>query len=169
MTTSSPPAPETAGRPAYSEHDDDAAHLHALGYESDFKREMSPWANFSLGFTYLSPVVGVYTLFAYALATGGPPMIWSFVIVGVGQLMVALVFSEIVAQYPVAGGVYPWARRLWGRRYAWMTGWVYMVALLVTIASVVYGAGPYIASLLNLTVSTDTTITCALVMIVLAT
>lgn len=44
----------------------------------EFKRDMSPWANFSLGFTYLSPVVGVYTLFAYALATGGPPMIWSF-------------------------------------------------------------------------------------------
>ena len=73
---------------------------------------MSPWANFSLGFTYLSPVVGVYTLFAFALAMAGPPMIWSFVIVGVGQLLVALVFSEIVAQYPVAGGVYPWARRL---------------------------------------------------------
>ncbi len=47
---------------------------------------MSPWANFSLGFTYLSPVVGVYTLFAFALATGGPPMIWSFVIVGLGPV-----------------------------------------------------------------------------------
>ena len=100
----------------YTFHDhDDEAHLHALGYKSEFKREMSPWANFSLGFTYLSPVVGVYTLFAYALATGGPPMIWSLVIVGVGQLLVALIFSEIVAQFPVSGGVYPWARRLWGR------------------------------------------------------
>ena len=87
----------------------------------------------------------MYTLFAFALATGGPPMIWSFLIVGVGQFLVALVFSEVVAQYPVAGGVYPWARRLWGRRYAWMTGWVYLVALLVTIASVVYGGGLFIA------------------------
>ena len=118
---------------------DDADHLSALGYTSEFKRDMSPWANFSLGFTYLSPVVGVYTLFAFALATGGPPMIWSFVIVGIGQLLVALTFSEVVAQYPVAGGVYPWARRLWGRRYAWMTGWVYLIALLVTISSVVLG------------------------------
>ena len=32
---------------------------------------MSPWANFSLGFTYLSPVVGIYTLFAIALAPAG--------------------------------------------------------------------------------------------------
>ncbi|KGI67460.1 amino acid permease [Mycolicibacterium rufum] len=154
----------------YSFHDhDDAAHLHALGYSSEFKRDMSPWANFSLGFTYLSPVVGVYTLFAYALATGGPPMIWSFLLVGVGQLLVALTFSEIVAQFPVAGGVYPWARRLWGRRYAWMTGWVYMVALLVTIASVVYGAGPYIAATLGIDATVNNTIAFALALLALAT
>ncbi len=83
------------------------------------------------------------------MATGGPPMIWWLVIVGVGQFLVALVFGEVVSQYPVAGGVYPWARRLWGRRWAWMTGWVYLVALLTTIAGVVYGAGPYLAALLG--------------------
>ncbi len=168
MTTSSTPAPRTAAPPASSEHDD-AAHLQALGYESDFKREMSPWANFSLGFTYLSPVVGVYTLFAFALATGGPPMIWSFVIVGIGQLMVALVFSEVVAQYPVSGGVYPWARRLWGRKFAWMTGWVYMVALLVTIASVTYGGGFYIAPFLGFEATTINVIVGAIALLILAT
>ena len=160
MTTATPPT---------SRPDDDAAHLDALGYKSEFKREMSPWANFSLGFTYLSPVVGVYTLFAFALATGGPPMIWSFLIVGVGQLLVALVFSEIVAQFPVAGGVYPWARRLWGRRYAWMTGWVYLVALLVTIASVTYGGGPFIAAVLGIEATTDNIILFALLLIAVAT
>jgi amino acid transporter len=140
-----------------------------LGYKSEFKREMSPWANFSLGFTYLSPVVGVYSLFAIALMSGGPPMIWSFVIVGIGQLLVALIFSEVVAQYPVAGGVYPWARRLWGRKYAWMTGWVYMVALLVTIASVSYGAGPYVAATFGFESSVNTTIACALGVLAIAT
>jgi amino acid transporter len=107
---------------------------------------MSLWANFSLGFTYLSPVVGIYTLFGYALATGGPPMIWSLAIVGIGQLLVALVFGEIVSQFPVAGGVYPWARRLWGRKWAWMNGWVYLIALLTTIASDQIIGGPPVAS-----------------------
>ncbi|MFF5987279.1 APC family permease [Prauserella flavalba] len=147
----------------------DAQQLAALGYTSEFRRDMSLWANFSLGFTYLSPVVGIYTLFAVSLAVGGPPMIWSLLIVGLGQLLVALVFGEVVSQYPIAGGIYPWARRLWGPKWAWLTGWVYAIALLVTIASVVYGAGPYLASLLDLTVSTNTTIVCALAMIVLAT
>lgn len=150
-------------------HDEDAARLAALGYTSEFKRDMSLWANFSLGFTYLSPVVGIYSLFAFALATGGPPMIWSLVIVGVGQFLVAQVFSEVVAQYPVAGGVYPWARRLWGKKWAWMTGWVYLIALLATIASVTFGAGPYVAAVLGIDASVENAIWCALALLAIAT
>lgn len=148
--------------------DDEAARLEGLGYTSEFRREMSLAANFSLGFTYLSPVVATYTLFAVALTLGGPPMIWWLVIVGIGQFLVALVFGEVVSQFPVAGGVYPWARRLWGRRWAWMTGWIYLIALLVTIASVVYGAGPYLALLLEFDPGTGSTVTCALIMVALA-
>ncbi len=162
--------PTTQAEHDYLHHPDpDAQLLSTLGYESEFKREMSPWANFSLGFTYLSPVVGIYSLFAISLMAGGPPMIWSLLIVGVGQLLVALVFSEVVAQFPVAGGVYPWARRLWGRRYAWMTGWVYFVALLATIASVSYGAGPYLAAMIGFESTVNTTIACALVLLAAAT
>ena len=61
-------------------HDSDAAHLASLAYDSEFSRDMRPWANFSLGFTQLSPDVGVYTVFAYALAQGGPPMSWSLIL-----------------------------------------------------------------------------------------
>lgn len=152
----------------HHEHDADAAALASLGYHSEFRREMSPWANFALGFTYLSPVVGIYSLFALGLVTGGPPMIWWLVIVGLGQLLVALVFGEVVSQFPVAGGVYPWARRLWGRKWAWMTGWIYLVALLTTIAGVVYGAGPYLAQLLGFTPGTTSTVTSALILLALA-
>jgi len=151
-------------------HHDDAAQLAALGIEdSQFKREMGLWSNFALGFTYLSPVVGVYTMFAYALSVAGPPMSWAFVIVGVGQLLVACTFGEIVSQFPVAGGVYPWARRLWGLKYGWLTGWVYMWALIATISAVAYGAGPYISTLIGIKVNAGDTVLCALVILALAT
>ncbi len=150
-------------------HDEEEVHLASLGYTSDYKREMSFWGNFSLGFTYLSPVVGVYSLFAFALGAGGGPMIWAVVIAAVGQLLVALVFGEVVSQFPVSGGIYPWTRRLWGRRWAWMAGWIYMIALIATIASVSYGAGPYVAMLLGLQPSTNITILCALGLIALVT
>ena len=152
-----------------SQHLSDAEHLESLGYKSEFKREMSLWENFSLGFTYLSPVVGVYSLFALALAAGGPPMIFWVLICGVGQFLVALVFSEIVSQYPIAGGVYPWARRLWGRGYAWMTGWIYGFALIATIASVTYGAGPFIAGIFGIESSQNSTIALAIALILIVT
>ena len=47
--------------------DEDEAQLRALGYDSEFDRTMSFWSNFALGFTYLSPVVGVYSVFAMAV------------------------------------------------------------------------------------------------------
>lgn len=151
-------------------HDEDAAHLASLGYSTEFRRDMSAWANFSLGFTYLSPVAGVYTVFGFALMMAGPPMIWTLVIAGVGQLFVALVFSEIVAQYPVAGGVYPWARRLWGKKWAWLTGWVYMCALFATIAAVSYGSAPYVAAAFGIgNVSVNVIVLCALAVLTLAT
>src|SRR5437667_9952595 len=89
----------------------DSAQLEALGYDSNFDRSMSLWSNFALGFTYLSPVVGVYTVFAFAIATGGPPTFWSYLFVGLGQLLVALVFGEIVSQSHTACGLHPCARR----------------------------------------------------------
>src|SRR5215207_3462026 len=94
------------------------AQLALLGYKSEFKRSMNLWANISLGFTYLSPLVGVYSLFALSLGLAGPPAFWWLIIVGVGQLLVALVFGEVASQYPVAGGIYQWVRRLWNQRAA---------------------------------------------------
>ncbi len=153
------------------EHDEDAAHLASLGYSYDttFKREMSFWGNVSLGFTYLSPIAGVYSMFAISLGQAGPPMAWALVIALVGQFFVALVFGEVVSNYPVAGGVYPWSRRLWGRKWAWMNGWIYVVALIGTIAAVAYGAAPFIASVVGATLDNSGIVLLALGTLVVAT
>src|ERR1700675_1314218 len=133
--------------------DQDAEQLRSLGYVSHFDRSMSLWENFALGFTYLSPVVGVYTIFATVFAAGGPPMWWTYLFVGVGQMMVCLVFGEIVSQFPISGGLYPWARRLFGKRWAWMAGWVYVWALWVTVAAVATGGAPFFATLVGVDIS----------------
>lgn len=151
--------------------DEDAAHLESLGYKYDktFRREMSFWGNVALGFTYLSPIVGVYAMFAFSLGMAGPPMVWALVIALVGQFFVALIFGEVVSNFPVAGGVYPWSRRLWGRKWSWMNGWIYLVALIGTIAGVAYGAAPFASALFGFEVSVTTTIITALVVLGIAT
>jgi amino acid transporter len=149
--------------------DRDAEQLRALGYVSNFDRSMSKWENFSLGFTYLSPVVGVYTIFASAFVAGGPPMWWTYIGVGVGQLWVCLIFGEIVSQFPISGGLYPWARRLMGRRWAWMAGWVYAWALCCTMAGVATGVAPFLAQLFGVDSTPLATTLIALVLIAATT
>src|SRR5436305_9715201 len=116
--------------------DDDVRYLERLGYKQQLSRVMGIWPNFALGFTYLSPVVGIYTLYAYSLGTGGGAMFWAVPIVIAGQLMVVLVFGEVVSQFPIAGGIYQWALRLNSRGAGWLTGRLFTWALLVTVAAV---------------------------------
>jgi amino acid transporter len=149
--------------------DADSAQLQALGYNSKFDRTMSLWQNFSLGFTNLSPVVGVYTVFALAITAGGPPMFWSYIGVGFGQLLVCLVFGEVVSQFPISGGIYPWARRLVGKRWAWMAGWFYLLALCTTISAVAVGGAPYLSEVIGLRMSHAGEIWTAVAMIGLTT
>ncbi len=149
--------------------DQDAEQLKALGYTSHFERTMSKWENFSLGFTYLSPVVGVYTIFTSAFVAGGPPMWWNYIGVGLGQLMVCLIFGEIVSQFPISGGLYPWARRLIGKRWAWMAGWVYAWALCCTMAGVATGIAPFLAQLFGADSTPTLTTVIALVLIGITT
>src|SRR5436190_22734457 len=149
--------------------DADSAQLAALGYTAKFDRSMSGWENFALGFTYLSPVVGVYSVFALGLTTGGPPMWWSYFLAGAGQFLVCLIFGEVVSQFPISGGLYPWARRLVGKRWAWMAGWIYGWALFTTIAAVAVGGAPYLAQLFGVQVGQVGLVVIAVVMIVLTT
>ncbi|WP_166986895.1 APC family permease [Canibacter zhoujuaniae] len=137
--------------------------------EQGFKREMGFWGNLALGFTYLSPVVGVYTTIGLALAIAGPISFWTLVVAGLGQLLVALVFGEIVSQYPIAGGIYPWNRRLWGAKWGWMSGWVYAVAINATIASVAFGVGPFLGAFLGIETNPGTNVILALVVIAFST
>ena len=70
-------------------------------------------------------------------------------------MFVCLVFCEVVSQFPISGGLYPWARRLVGKRWAWMAGWIYGWALLVSIAAVATGGAPFVVQLLGFPVTPD--------------
>ena len=147
---------------------EDDAHLKKLGYDGKFDRSLSVWGTFALGFTYLSPLVGVYSLFAFGLQSGGPPSIWWLVIVGTGQLLVALIFGEVVSQYPISGGIYPWVRRLSNARFAWMAAWVYIWAVIVTVTSVAEYGTSFLASLFDLEATKELTLILAVAFLVIA-
>ena len=130
--------------------DEDDTRLAHLGYRPQLNRVLGLFANFSVAFTYLSPMVGIFSLFVLGLGAGGPAYIWLTWIPVAGMLLVALVFGELASHYPVAGALYQYSKYTVGRRFGWFVGWFYGIALLVTVASVDTGVVPYVISLAKL-------------------
>src|SRR4051794_18438691 len=126
---------------------DDDARLASLGYKPQLNRVLGFFSNFAVAFTYLSPMVGIYSLFILGVGTGGPSYIWLTFIPLIGMLFVALVFGELASHYPVAGGLYQYSKFSVGPSYGWFVGWFYGIALLVTVASVDYGVVSYVTAL----------------------
>ena len=126
---------------------DDDARLETLGYRPQLNRVLGLFSNFAVAFTYLSPMVGIYSLFLLGVGTGGPAYIWLTIIPVVGMLFVALVFGELASHYPVAGALYQYSKFSVGPGYGWFVGWFYGIALLVTVASVDTGVVSYVAAL----------------------
>ncbi|HET9758387.1 MAG TPA: amino acid permease, partial [Nocardioidaceae bacterium] len=139
MSTPTPPAP--------LEHLNDDARLASLGYKPQLNRVLGSFSNFSVAFTYLSPMVGIYSLFALGVAAGGPAYVWLTWVPVIGMLFVALVFGELASHYPVAGALYQYSKFSVGPSYGWFVGWFYGMALLITVAAVDTGVVGYTTAL----------------------
>jgi amino acid transporter len=125
----------------------DDARLADLGYEPQLNRVLGFFSNFAVAFTYLSPMVGIYSLLVLGVGTGGPSYMWLLFKPFIGMMFVALVFGELASHYPVAGALYQYSKFNVGAGYGWFVGWFYGMALLVTVAAVDTGVVSYVASL----------------------
>ncbi len=110
--------------------------------DQQLKREFTLWSAFAFAFAFISPIVALYAIFGLAYSTAGPAFWWNFLIVFAGQLLVALVFAELVSRWPIEGSIFQWSRRLLGPGFGWAAGWVYMWTLVVAMSAVsVFAAG----------------------------
>ena len=114
----------------------DQADLEGFGYKQELKRELHTFSSFAVAFSYISPSTGIFTLFFLGMAALGGFLFWTWPLVASMQFIVALNFAELSSHFPVAGSVYQWTKYLAGRGYAWFTGWFYLIAGILTVASV---------------------------------
>jgi amino acid transporter len=149
MSSRAVPAKQSVAADAEDRDAEDTAHLERLGYKQELNRVLSHFDNFSIAFSYLSPMVGVYSLFVLGAGTAGPAYLWLMPVVVGFMLLVALVFGELGSAYPVSGALYQYGKRTVGPAYGWWVGWIYGLALLVTVASVDTGVVPYLTTLIN--------------------
>jgi urea carboxylase system permease len=114
----------------------DDAHLLSLGIKPELRRTLGFLANFALAFSFISVSTGSFGNFGVGIGLGGPFMFWTWIIIVLGQTIVALGFAELASHYPVAGSIYQWSKRLSNRTLGWFTGWFYFWAQVVTVTAV---------------------------------
>jgi urea carboxylase system permease len=108
-----------------------------FGYKESLDRSIGKFASFAAGVSYISILTGTFQLFYFGFGTAGPAYLWSWPLVFVGQMAVALCFMELAAKYPVAGSVYNWSKKLASRLVGWTSGWLMLTASIVTLSAVV--------------------------------
>jgi urea carboxylase system permease len=118
---------------AAGDHSDELAEF---GYKQELDRSIGRFASFAAGVSYISILTGTFQLFYFGFGFGGPAYWWTWPMVFLGQIMVALSFAELAANYPVAGSVYNWSKRMGSATVAWLSGWMMLTASIVTIAAV---------------------------------
>lgn len=102
----------------------DAAELRRFGYLQQLRRSMGWFSSFAISFSMISISTGIFANFGMALVQVGPGLLWSWCLVVVGQLLVAVVLAELAVHYPLSGYGYQWASRLINPHFGFFVGWL---------------------------------------------
>jgi urea carboxylase system permease len=115
---------------------EDQEDLARFGYKQELHRSLGQFSSFAAGFSYISILTGMFQTFHMGFGAGGPAFFWSWPVVLAGQLLVALCFAELAAQYPLSGSVYQWSKQIGHPAIGWLAGWIFLACLIVTLAAV---------------------------------
>jgi amino acid transporter len=105
------------------------------GYEPELKRTLGSFQVFAISFAFISVAVGIFGTYDDVLRDAGPVGIWLWVIVAVGQTLVALVVAQFAARIALSGSSYQWASRLANPKIGWLFGWLTFWYLAIAVVA----------------------------------
>jgi amino acid transporter len=118
--------------------------LQRFGYRQELNRTLGYFSSFALSFSVICITSGLFANYGDGLRAGGPAFIWTWLIVGAGQFLVAMVFAQLARQIPLSGYAYQWTRELAGKQLAWWAGWMMIVQFVTGMAGVAYALASYL-------------------------
>ncbi len=132
--------------------DAEEAILARAGYKPELRRSLRFFSMFAIAFSIISITTGIFLNYGFGLEYWGPASIWTWPIVGVGNLMIALVVAELGTRIPLAGYAYQWSSRLVNSSYGWFVGFAGLLYMTVGGAAIMYTvAAPLLLSEFNYT------------------
>src|SRR6202167_444632 len=127
--------------------DSEEAILERAGYKPELRRSLRFFSMFAIAFSIISITTGIFLNYAFGLSYWGPASIWTWPIVGVGNLMIALVVAELGTRIPLAGYAYQWSARLVNSTYGWFVGFAGLLYMAVGGGAIMLGvAAPLLLS-----------------------
>src|SRR6476646_7809193 len=105
------------------------------GYHQELKRTLCSFQVFAISFAFISVAVGIFGTYDDVLQNAGPVGIWLWVIVAIGQLLVALVIAQFAARISLSGSSYQWASRLANPKIGWGFGWLTFCYLVLAVVA----------------------------------
>src|SRR3984885_521188 len=132
------------------------------GYKPELRRSLRFFSMFAIAFSIISITTGIFLNYGFGLAYWGPASIWTWPVVGVGNMAIALVVAELGTRIPLAGYAYQWSARLVNPTYGWFVGFAGLLYMAVGGGAIMLG----VASPLLLSEFNDTTPSARLVLAV---
>jgi amino acid transporter len=107
--------------------DADSRDLHKFGYKQQLNRSMSGFSSFAISFSLISVLTGIFANFNFGFAQVGGSIVWSWLLVGSGQFLVALVMADLSTRFPISGYGYQWSARLVNPHFGFFVGWFLLI------------------------------------------
>jgi len=86
----------------------DSAELREFGYKQQLNRTMGGFSSFAISFSLISVLTGINSNFNFGFAQVGGVIVWSWLVVGIGQFLVVLVMADLSTHFPITGYCYQW-------------------------------------------------------------
>jgi amino acid transporter len=162
------PAPATTAAPRADEAEA-AAVLERAGYKPELRRSLRFFSMFAIAFSIISITTGIFLNYGFGLAYWGPAAIWTWPIIGVCNMMIALVVAELGTRIPLAGYAYQWSARLVNPTYGWFVGFAGLLYMAVGGGAIMLEvASPLLLSEFNVdTPSPQLVLTVAIILMLL--
>ncbi|MDB5350386.1 MAG: puuP [Planctomycetota bacterium] len=114
----------------------DESDLAGFGYAQSLGRSLGGFSSFAAGFAYISILTGLFQMFPMGYRAAGPGFFWTWPVVALGQICVALGFAELSAHFPLCGSVYQWGKQVGSGWLGWLAGWVSLAGSIAALAAV---------------------------------
>jgi basic amino acid/polyamine antiporter, APA family len=92
---------------------------------------------------------GIYVVIGEAAGLAGNTLWLSFILAAVVASFTGLSYVELASRFPTAAAEYTYVEQSFGKRFAWVTGWMIIAGSIIGSATVALGFARYLSAIIH--------------------